>query len=59
MQEGLVKIREKFASPEHVGPKWVADFDELRDAEARAIRQRDAFERVAALLSKLEMGLPK
>lgn len=56
VQEGLAKIKEKFASPEHVGPKWVADFDELTDEEARGIRQRDAFERVAALLSKL--GIP-
>jgi len=51
--EGLSKIKEKFASPEHVGPKWVADFDEIDDPEARAIRQRDAYERVASLLSRL------
>lgn len=56
VQEGLAKIKEKFASPEHVGPKWVAGFDELTDNEARAIRQRDAFERVDALLTKLGIG---
>ncbi len=56
VQEGLAKITEKFASPEHVGPKWVADFDELTDDEARAIRQRDAFERVSALLAKLRIS---
>jgi hypothetical protein len=56
VQEGLAKIREKFASPEHVGPAWVADFDGLTEAEARAIRQRDAFERVSALLTRLRMG---
>jgi hypothetical protein len=53
IREGLDKIGEKFASPEHVGPIWVADFDELVDPEARAIRQRDVYERVAALLAKL------
>lgn len=51
--EGLSKIKEKFASPEHVGPKWIADFDEIDDSEARAIRQRDAFERVNGLLVRL------
>lgn len=53
VKEGLAKIKEKFASPEHVGPKWVADFDELSDDDARAIRQRDAYERVNALLDRL------
>jgi len=55
VQEGLSKIGEKFASPHHVGPKWVADFDELTDAEARAIRQRDAYERVSRLLAMLRV----
>ena len=53
VREGLEKIKEKFASPEHSGPKWVADFDGLTDPEARAIRQRDAFERVHRLLGLL------
>lgn len=51
--EGLTKIREKFLSPEHIGPRLVADFDELIDQEARDLRQRDAFERVSYLLAKL------
>jgi hypothetical protein len=51
--EGLSKLKEKFASPEHTGPKWVADFDEIDDPETRAMRQRDAFERVVALLARL------
>ncbi len=55
VKEGLTKIGEKFGSPDHVGPKWVADFDELTDEEARAIRQRDAYERVAVLLKMLEV----
>ncbi len=55
VKEGLAKIREKFASPEHVsGQKWIADFDELNDDDAREIRQRDAYERVNTLLDRLE-----
>jgi hypothetical protein len=53
VREGLQKISKKFASPEHVGPTWVADFDELTDPEARSIRQRDAYERVRLLLERL------
>ena len=33
LEEGLRKIGEKFASPDHVGPKFVADFEEIRDPE--------------------------
>jgi hypothetical protein len=50
VREGLGKIAAKFASPEHVGPRHVADFDELTDPDERAIVQRDAHERVAYLL---------
>jgi hypothetical protein len=42
----LQKISEKFQSPEHVGPKHVADFEGLEDEEERALKKRDAFERV-------------
>jgi hypothetical protein len=52
-QEALENIAEKFASPGHVGPKHVADFEEITDAEERALLQRDAFERVIALLALL------
>ncbi len=52
-QEALVNIAEKFASPEHVGPKHVADFEEITDPETRALQQRDAYERVNALLALL------
>jgi hypothetical protein len=51
--EGLRKIREKFLSPIHIGPKSVADFEEVTDREARDLRQRDAFERVDLLLGRL------
>ena len=54
VQEGLRKIEEKFASPEHVGPRFVANFDGLDDPEERALRQRDAYERVAILLKRLK-----
>lgn len=53
VQEGLRKIAEKFASPEQVGPRFVADFDGLEGPEERALRQRDAYERVATLLKRL------
>jgi len=51
--EGLTKVSEKFASPEHIGPKQVADFEAITDSEERDARQRDAFERVNYLLEKL------
>ncbi|HYL38373.1 MAG TPA: hypothetical protein VEV17_20820 [Bryobacteraceae bacterium] len=53
VQEGLQKIGEKFASPEHMGPRFVADFEDIQDQNLRAIRTRDAYERVDHLLRKL------
>lgn len=53
--EGLSKIRSKFASIEHVGPKWVADFLEIRNPEDRAITMRRAYEKVKELLDVLEV----
>ena len=53
--EGLKKIAGKFATLEHVGPKDVATFDESLGEEERAIRQRDAFERVNYLLQRLSL----
>ena len=53
VREGLQHIAEKFASPDHTGPKSVADFDELIDPEERAVIQRDAYERVQDLLRRL------
>jgi len=49
----LQKIARKFASEKDVGPKFVADFEEIIDPEEREIRQRDAYERVNYLLIKL------
>jgi len=53
VREGLEKIAKKFASEKDVGPKFVADFEEIIDPEEREIRQRDAYERVNYLLTKL------
>jgi hypothetical protein len=50
VREGLGKIRRQFLSVEHAGPRWVADFNETRDPEERAIEQRRAFELVTAWL---------
>jgi hypothetical protein len=55
VKEGLRKISEKFASPGHIGPKHVADFEIVTDAGEREKLQRDAFERVNYLLEKLGM----
>jgi len=57
VQEGLKNIASKFASPEHVGPGHVADFEEMEDSEERAMLQRDAYERVHYLLEKLGVSL--
>ncbi len=52
--EAMAKLREKFASPGHVGPKFVADFEEIADAEERAGLQRDAFEQVNYLVKQVQ-----
>ena len=56
VREGLQKIAKHFASESHVGPKYVADFDEITDPEQRDILQRDAYERVNYILTKLGFG---
>jgi len=53
VREGLEKIAKRFASEKHVGPKSVADFEELIDPDERAIRERDAYEQVNYLLERL------
>ncbi len=50
VEEGMSKISEKFQSPEHVGPKHIADFEGITDPKERARIQRDAFERVDYIL---------
>ncbi len=51
--EGLVNIAEKFESPNHIGPKHVADFLEIIDSEEKERVQRDAYERANHLLKSL------
>ncbi|MBC8417565.1 MAG: hypothetical protein H8E10_03105 [Desulfobacterales bacterium] len=53
VREGLEKIAKHFASEKHVGPKFVADFEEITDPEERELRERDAYEKVAYILQKL------
>jgi hypothetical protein len=53
VREGLQKIAKHFASENHLGPRFVADFEELTDPEERAFRQRDAYERMHYVLEKL------
>jgi len=53
VREGLEKIAKHFSSETHLGPKFVADFEELTDLYAREILQRDAYEKVNYLLEKL------
>lgn len=48
------RLKEKDASADHVGPKFVADFEEITDAAEREFIQRDAFERVRYLIEKLK-----
>lgn len=53
VREGLEQIAHHFASENHIGPKFVADFEEVMDSEEREILQRDVYERVSYLLEKL------
>ena len=53
IQEGLAKLAKNFASPDHTGPKFVAVFEEITDAEDRLQMERDAYERANYILKKL------
>ncbi|MGC9385061.1 MAG: hypothetical protein ACP5D6_10715 [Kosmotogaceae bacterium] len=53
VDEGLRILKEKFASPEHVGPVFITNFLAETDLETRERIQRDAYERVRALLESL------
>lgn len=64
MAHGLVReaikiLKEKFTSPDHVGPKQVAAFNGGSDPDMVAFLQRDSFERMSALLERLEQELPQ
>ncbi len=53
VMDGLNKIKEKFLSADHIGPKHVADFENLTDEEQIEYKKRDSFERVIYLLDNL------
>lgn len=55
--EGLGKIKSKFATVEHIGPAWVADFLEISEKEDREIVIRRAYEKVNELLDLLKISL--
>ncbi len=54
VQEGLNILAEKFQSPEHVGPVFVADFLGETDPDSRLMIQRDVFERINDLLKRIK-----
>jgi len=53
VRESLAIISEKYASPEHIGPRMAVDFEELADPAERAALQRDAYEQMQYLLAQL------
>jgi hypothetical protein len=53
VKEGLQKIAKHFESEKSVGPRFVADFEEITDTEEREIKERDAYERVNRLLEEI------
>jgi len=53
IHEGLAILKEKFSSPDAVGPVFIANFLDETDSDSRAFIQRDAFERIQYLVSAL------
>jgi predicted nucleotidyltransferase len=53
VQEALSHLSSRFSSPSAVGPTHVVDFDDITDPGDRALRQRDAFERIQYFLNAL------
>jgi hypothetical protein len=53
VQEGLQHIAARHASPDHTGPRHVAAFLEVEEADDREPLLRDAYERVHAVLESL------
>ena len=54
--EGLGKIRTKFASVEHIGPRWVADFLEVTEKEDRDIIVRRVYEKINELFDLMRIN---
>jgi hypothetical protein len=57
VREGLQKMGGKFSSVKAFGPRSIAEFEGIDDPEERERIERDAYERVNALLSRLGMGV--
>ncbi len=55
VQEGLEKIAKHFETTENIGPKFIVDFYDETDPEARDMVRRDAFERMNYVLEKLRV----
>lgn len=53
VKEGLAKIAKHFTDIRSIGPKFVADFEEVDDPEEIERITRDAFERVNSFLGEL------
>ncbi len=55
VREGLQNIAERFATPGHIGPNFVADFEEIIDIEERTMLTRDVYERTNYFLRGLNV----
>lgn len=55
VREGLQILMERYASLEHIGPVFTANFYGAIDPEEKAMIKRDAFERMEALLKALDI----
>lgn len=53
VREMCEKLEEKFASPEHAGPRDVAEFLDVHDEEEAEQLRRDAYERIHQLLDSI------
>jgi len=58
VKEALREIDLMFKRPDYDGPKSIANFEEITYSEERERLQRDAYERVRALLEKLGIPAP-
>jgi len=57
IREGLEILSEKFSSADSVGPVFVTNFLDESDPDARALIQRDAYERVQYLMGALRASV--
>lgn len=53
-KEAVIILSTKFSSPEDIGPRYVADFEEVNDSEQRLFIQRDAYERMTYLIERIQ-----